>query len=180
MKSYYSNKQFIEKVNLKGEYLGFIEKWKAHKEGIMHRGFAVVIIYKNFYLLQHRKHPCFDGVMDLSSASHQLLKNNKFENLEEAVIFSLKREWNISEDDLVGKIKNVGFVYYKSKDPKSRYTEHEHCDILMIKIKKLPVPNLDFAYGFSLATKAEITNKTGRIYENLSPWAKGIIDKKMI
>lgn len=177
---YYKQKQYIEKVDRNGKHLGYIEKWEAHKKGILHRGFAIILVYKNYFLLQHRKHPAFDAVLDLSSASHQLLQNKKFENLEEAVIISLKREWNLTENDLTGKIKNLGFVYYKSKDPKSIYTEHEYCDILIAKIKKIPTPNLDFAYGFSLATKEELMNKKGRIYEFLSPWAKEIIAQKMI
>jgi isopentenyldiphosphate isomerase len=165
---------------MKGQTIGKIEKWEAHKKGILHRGFAIILIYRNYFVLQHRKHPAFDAVFDLSSASHQLLQKEKFENLEEAVVISLKREWNLTENDLLGKIKNLGFVYYKAKDQKSIYTEHEYCDILIAKIKKLPAPNLDFAYGFSLATKEELINKKGRIYESFSPWAKAIIDKGMI
>lgn len=177
---YYKQKQFVEKVDIKGKHLGYIEKWEAHEKGILHRGFAIILIYKNYFLLQHRKHPAFDAVLDLSSASHQLLKNKKFEDLMEAVIFSLKREWNINKQDLIGNVKNLGFIYYKSKDPKSIYTEQEICDILIAKINKLPVPNIDFAYGFSLATKEEILNKKSRIYENFSPWAKKMIDKNML
>ena len=177
---YYKQKQYVGKVDKNGKHLGYVEKWDAHKKGILHRGFAIILVYKNYYLLQHRKHPAFDAVLDLSSASHQLLKNGKFENLEEAVIFSLKREWNLTKKDLVGKIKRLGFVYYKSKDPKSIYTEQEYCDILITKINELPNPNLEFAYGYSLATKDDISNKKGRIYEAFSPWAKKIIEQKMI
>ena len=179
MNRYYKQKQFVEKVDIKGRHLGYIEKWEAHEKGILHRGFAIILVYKNYIFLQHRKHPAFDGVLDLSSASHQLLKNKKFEDLTQAVIFSLKREWNINKKDLIGNIKNLGFIYYKSKDPKSIYTEQEICDILITKINKLPVPNIDFAYGFSLATKNELCNKKSRIYENLSPWGKKIIDDKL-
>lgn len=178
--SYYKQKQYVEKVNGKGKHLGYIEKWEAHEKGVLHRGFAIILLYENYILLQHRKHPAFDAVLDLSSASHQLLKNNEFENLTQAVIFSLKREWNLSNKDLIGNVKNLGFIYYKLKDPKSIYTENEICDVLTVKINKLPVPNIDFAYGFSLATKEEIFNKKSRIYENFSPWAKKIVDQKMI
>jgi len=178
--SYYKQKQFVEKINTKGKHLGYIEKWEAHEKGILHRGFAIILVYKNYFLLQHRKHPAFDAVLDLSSASHQLLKNKKFEDLTKAVVFSLKREWNINKKDLIGNIKNLGFIYYKSKDPKSIYIEQEICDVLIVKINKLPMPNIDFAYGFSLATKEEILNKKSRIYENFSPWAKEIVAQKLV
>ena len=180
MNSYYTKKQHIEKVDRNGKHLGFIEKWDAHKKGILHRGFGIILLYKNNVLLQHRKHLAFDAVLDLSSASHQLQVNGKFENLTEAVINSLKREWNLERKDLLGEVKNLGYVYYKSKDPKSIYTEHEYCDVLIVKIKKLPEPNFEFAYGYSLVTKTQLYNKNSRIYENLSPWGKKIVDKKMV
>lgn len=180
MNKYYKQKQYVEKVDKNGRHTGFIEKWQAHKKGILHRGFAIILVYKNYYLLQHRKHLAFDAVLDLSSASHQLFKNGKFEDLQDAVIYSLEREWNISKKDLTKKIKRLGYVYYKSKDPKSIYTEQEYCDVLITKVKNLPKPNYEFAYGYSLATKEEITNKKSRIYENLAPWAKKIVDQKMI
>lgn len=180
MNTYYKEKQYIEKVDKKGKHLGYIEKWDGHKKGTLHRGFGIIILYKNYILLQHRKHPAFDGVLDLSSASHQLLKNGRFESLEEAVINSLIREWNLANKDLIGKVKRIGYVYYKEKDPKSIYTEQEYCDVLICKIKRLPEPNLEFAYGYSLITKHELYRKKSRIYEFMSPWGKKIIDQKMI
>src|SRR3989338_1050620 len=108
MNNYYKQKQYVGKVDKNGKHLGYIEKWEAHEKGILHRGFAIILLYKNYILLQHRKHPAFDAVLDLSSASHQLLKNDKFENLTQAVIFSLKREWNLNKKDLAGKVKNLG------------------------------------------------------------------------
>lgn len=180
MNKYYKEKQYIEKVNRQGKHLGYIEKWEAHKKGILHRGFGVIILYKKYILLQHRKHVAFDAVLDLSSASHQLLIKGKFENLEEAVINSLVREWNLTKKDLLGKIKNLGYVYYKEKDPKSIFTEQEYCDVLICEIKRLPEPNYEFAYGYSLVTKEELYNKKSRIYENLSPWGKKIVDKKLV
>lgn len=180
MNKYYKQKQIIARVDKKGNIIGKIEKWEAHKKGLLHRGFGIILLYKNFILLQHRKHLAFDGVLDLSSASHQLLEDNKFESLTEAVIKSLEREWNLKRKNVTGEVKRLGYVYYKEKDPKSIYTEQEYCDVLIAKINKLPVPNLEFAYGYSLVTKDELYNKKSRIYENLSPWGKKIINQKFI
>ena len=69
---------------------------------------------------------------------------------------------------------------YKAKDPKSIYTEHEVCEILVVKIKKLPIPNFDFAYGFSLIKKEDLLDKKSRIYKNLAPWVIEAIDKNML
>ncbi|OGH43859.1 MAG: hypothetical protein A3I49_00185 [Candidatus Levybacteria bacterium RIFCSPLOWO2_02_FULL_37_11] len=177
--AYYSKKQIIATVDKKGNTLGKIDKWHAHKNGILHRGYLGILIYKNYFVIQHRKHPAFDGVLDLSFASHQIFENGKFQEMNEAFFKDLKREMNLNKKDILGKLKYLGFIYYKEKDRKSIYTEHEICDVLIAKINKLPNPNLDFAYGYSLATKDEILKK-GRIYEFLSPWAKEIVDLKMI
>lgn len=169
---YYTQKQYIGQTNKNGEMLGQVEKWEAHKKGILHRAFSVILQYKDFYILQHRKHHVFDGVFDLSCASHQLYKGNKLEEDETAVLRTLKREWGISKKDIKGRIQNIGVIYYKAKDPKSRFTEHEMCEQFLVTLKRLPNPNHEYAYGFSLVTKETVTKKTSRIYENLAPWAK--------
>ena len=77
MNSYYKQKQIIAKVNKKGEIIGKIDKWEAHKKGILHKALSVTLIYKNQYILQHRKHVAFDGVFDLTSSSHQIYIKNR-------------------------------------------------------------------------------------------------------
>ena len=180
MNKYYKQKQIIARVDKKGNVIGKVEKWEAHKKGILHRGLSIALIYKNFYILQLRKHPAVDGIYDLTTSSHQIFINGKLQNTTDAAIDALKREWKITNKDLIGKPKNLGFVYYKAKDSKSIYTEHEVCDMLVIKIKKIPAPNFDFAYGFSLVEKKNLLNKKSRVYENLSPWTKVAVENNMI
>ena len=103
--NYYKQKQMIAKVNKKGEVIGKIEKWEAHKKGILHRALSVTLIYNGDYILQHRKHPAFDGVFDLTSSSHQLFINDKLQTTIEATLDCLKREWHLSEKDFLGKHK---------------------------------------------------------------------------
>jgi len=45
--AYYSKKQIIATVDKKGNTLGKIDKWHAHKNGILHRGYLGILIYKN-------------------------------------------------------------------------------------------------------------------------------------
>jgi len=167
----------IAKADRKGNIIGRIEKWEAHREGILHRGLTVAVLFKDFLIIQHRKHPAFDGVFDITSSSHQLFINGKLQDTMAATFVALKREWNIEKSDLVSKPKNLGFVYYKAKDPKSEFTEHEIDAILKVKVKKIPTPNFDFAYGLSLVKKREVLNKKSRIYSNLAPWVKAMIKK---
>lgn len=176
---YYKQKQMIARVDRKGNILGQIEKWEAHRKGILHKAFTVLIAYKNKVVLQHRKHPCFDGVFDATISSHQIFKNGKLETTEEAIYQTLAREWFLEKKDIFS-YKNNGPVYYKARDPKSEFTEHEMCDIVIVETKILPQPNYDFAYGYSLVTKDELLNKNSRTYSLLAPWVIKMIEKKFI
>ena len=172
--------QIIGHCDKRSKILGGIERWEAHKKGILHRAFALAIVYKNYYILQHRKHPVFDGVFDITSSSHQLYSNGKLQDTLEAAKFCLFREWKINESDIVGKFKLKGAIYYKARDAKSVYTEHEICDIVEVRLKKIPTPAYEFAYGSSLVTKGELANKKSRIYSLLAPWVKVAIKKNLI
>jgi isopentenyl-diphosphate delta-isomerase len=174
--NYYKKEQFIAAVDKNGNILGSIEKWEAHKKGILHKAFSVTLQYKDTYILQHRKHPVFDGVFDLSCSSHQLMKGGKLESDTDAVLKTLKREWKIDKTNITGKIQNIGVTYYKSKDENSKYIEHELCDQFLIKIKKLPQIHTDYAYGYSLVTEKELKNKRSRIWKNLAPWSKKAVE----
>lgn len=180
MNRYYTQKQIIARVDKKGNIIGQIEKWEAHRKGILHKALTVALIYKDYYIIQHRKHLAFDGVFDITSSSHQLYINGKLQTTLEATYQCLEREWGITKKDLLYVPKNLGAVYYKAKDKKSIYTEHEVCEILVSKVKKLPTPNFDFAYGFSLIKKEELLNKKSRVYENLAPWVIETINQKML
>ena len=138
-------KQIIGRVDKKGDVIGGIERWEAHKKGILHRAFTLALIYKNFYVLQHRKHACFDGVFDITSSSHQLVSNGKLEDTLESARKCLFREWKISKTE-IGELKLKGAIYYEARDPKSIYTEHEICDIVEIRVSKIPEPNYEFAF----------------------------------
>jgi len=177
---YYKLKQTIAKLNSSGEIIGKIDKWDAHRKGILHKALTIALLYKGSFIIQHRKHPAFDGVFDITSSSHQLFKNGDLQSTLDAAYETLKREWNLSKSDLLYTPRNKGSLYYKAKDDKSEFIEHELCEILIAEVKQLPAPNFDFAYGFSLIKKEEILNKKSRIYKNLAPWVKKAISKSMI
>lgn len=177
---YFKKKLIIATCDKNGNITGEIEKWEAHKKGILHRAFTVAIIHNGKFLIQHRKHPAFGGVFDATISSHQLFTNGQLENTEQAALKTLKREWNITEKDLVKPVKNEGWVYYKAKDKYSEFIEHEVCDILVAEIKELKQPNLDFAYGYSVVSKEELTDKKSRLYQNLAPWVKVMIENNLL
>lgn len=179
MLDYYKEKQFIAKVDKDGNVLGEIEKWEAHKKGILHKALTATLIFNGKFMVQHRKHPAFDKTYDVTSSSHQLFINGKLQTTEEATINCLEREWGLNKKYLKNLI-NHGAIYYKSKDPKSEFTEHEVCDIITVEIDSKPEPNLDFAYDALLVSKQELTDKNSRIYKNLAPWVKIMIEENKI
>jgi isopentenyldiphosphate isomerase len=169
MNSYYKKKQIIAQCDQDGNIIGPIEKWEAHKKGILHRAFTVALMFEDKWVIQHRKHLAFDGVFDITSSSHQLYENGHLQDTVEAIYDCIEREWELTRTD-VQKLSDDGFVYYKAKDPHSEFTEHEVCDIFTAHVAKFPRPKFEFAYGVSLVNSDVLKNKTSRIYQNLAPW----------
>ncbi|VVA44058.1 conserved hypothetical protein [Candidatus Roizmanbacteria bacterium] len=166
---YYKKELFLAKVDKDDNILGKIERWQAHKEGILHRGFTMILTYQNRIVLQHRKHLAFDGFFDLTFSSHQIYINDVLQTDEDAINDTLKREWNIDQSGIKNIPKYLGKFYYKAKDLNSVFTEHEIDYIYVAELKDLPNPNPNFAYGFELVSKEEI-NKY-----KVAPWVKEII-----
>src|SRR3990167_1728773 len=92
---YLQQSQTIIRVDEKGNAIGEIDKWEAHKKGILHKGFSVALFHKDQILLQLRKHPVFDKVVDVTASSHPLVIDGKNQPEEEAVHNCLVREWNV-------------------------------------------------------------------------------------
>lgn len=175
-----NKKQIIATCDKKGNITGEIERWEAHKKGVLHRAFTLTLIYNDSYILQHRKHPVFDGVFDITSSSHQLMTNGRLGDTVISARRTLFREWKVKPADVLGEFKLKGAIYYKAKDTNSIYTEHEVCDIVEVRVKKIPEPNLDVAYGYSLVTKKELMNKKSRTYSLLAPWVKTAIEQGLL
>jgi isopentenyl-diphosphate delta-isomerase len=178
--NYYKQKQIISTCDKNGNITGEIEKWEAHKKGILHRAISVALIYKGKYVIQHRKHIAFDGVFDITVSSHQLVTNSTMEDSVTCTLRALKREFNVDLKDLKKTPTIEGKVYYKAKDKYSEFTEHEVDDVLIAELKDIPNPNYEFAYGYSFVTKEELKNKNSRLYKNLAPWVQVMIEKKLI
>lgn len=179
MNDYYKKKQIIARVDRNGKVIGEIEKWEAHRKGILHKALTVTLIYKGKYIVQHRRHPAFDKVYDVTSSSHQLFINGRLQTTEEATYNCLEREWNLNKKYL-SNFKNLGPIYYKAKDQKSEFTEHELCDVITVEVQSKPEPNLDFSYDALLVSRGELMDKKSRIYKNLAPWVKVMIEENKI
>ncbi|MBP9690469.1 hypothetical protein KBD81_00145 [Candidatus Woesebacteria bacterium] len=177
--SYYDELQYIAHVDAQDVVLEKVERWDAHKKGILHRAITVAVYYQDFAILQHRKHPVFDNVFDLSVSSHQIFTDT-VEDDYTTIYRTLQRELGISETDLEKAPILRGSIVYKAKDPHSEYTEHEVCHIYTCRSKQAPKINLDFAYGYSLQKMEAITNNKSPLYAILAPWVREMINHNMI
>lgn len=167
--NYYKKKLFLAEVDKNDNVIGKIERWKAHQDGILHRGFTAVLTYENSFVIQHRRHLAFDGFYDLTFSSHQIYSDDVLQTDLEAIDQTLKREWNIDRSGLTGTLKFLNKFYYKAKDPNSIFTEHEIDYIYQAGLKNPPNPNPEFAYGYKLVDKKDIENF------KIAPWTKEIV-----
>lgn len=168
---YYKQKQFIAEVDEHDKVIGKVEKWDAHKKGILHRGFSAVITVQDQLLLQHRKHPVFDNVFDFTFSSHPVYEKDTLQKGEDAVMLALDREWNVSKDMVVSKPKCITKCKYKAFDDVSGYYEHEVNHIYAVELREMPSPSYEYSYGFFTIHKSNIAKlHDPRIESLLAPW----------
>lgn len=170
--NYYSQKIYVAHVDRDDTVLGKVERWEAHKKGILHRCFTVAIFYQDSVILQHRKHPVFDNVFDVTVSSHQIYHADTLETDLAPIYTTLKREFFIEKSHLSKQPQLLGKVYYRVRDADSEFTEHEICYFYSCTVKDMPKPNLEYAYGFSLRPVEEIKKPQDALYNALAPWVK--------
>lgn len=176
---YYKQELFIPQVNENDEIEGQVERWKAHREGILHRGFTVGVLYKGQMLCQHRKHPVFDSFLDLTASSHPIYEGDTLQDMIMAVEKCLYREWGLQPGDLKYRPKLAGKVVYDSKH--EDFVEHEVCHLYITESKIIPTPVLDFAYGFSLLPLEHFNDiKKYPIMNGLAPWVEAMVMQDLL
>jgi len=175
---YYDEIQYVAEVDKEDNIVGKVEKWEAHRKGILHRAFTVSMRFQNSWIIQHRKHPVFDSVLDLSCSSHPTFKSgeDKLEDIEVAVRSTLQREWDLSSEEVgAGKLQHNGSVYYQAQDPLSEFKEHEICHIYVFNMAFEPKARKDFAYGMSIVPHELVTNERNPLRNSFAPWVKPLL-----
>ena len=178
--NYYDEEQFLAQVDENDKFLGRVEKWEAHTSGLLHRAFTIALTINGDILLQHRKHPVFDGVYDLTCSSHPMCNQDSEEGVQglaDAGGAALEREWGLQQSELLSSLKDIGSVYYQAKDPHSKYVEHEICHLLIGEVERVPEPNPEFAYGYSILEAQSLVNNWEKkpIAASAAPWVEPLI-----
>ncbi len=117
-------KDLVILVDTTGNYVGLMEKMEAHRQGILHKAFSVIIFNsKGEMLIQkramHKYH--FKGLWSNACCSHQRPE----ETTEQAVSRRLMEELNL---------ENVRTEYlftfiYKAQDAETSLIEHEYDEV---------------------------------------------------
>jgi isopentenyl-diphosphate Delta-isomerase len=170
--------QYIAEVNKEDEIIGKVEKWKAHKEAILHRAFTIAVFYNGEVLLQHRKHPAFDGYFDVTISSHQLYRGERLESDLEAIYNTLKREMNIEKKHIVREPEYKGKVYYLAKA--TPLSEHEIDYIYTVELKELPEFPTEFAYGYTLAPINKVKDVNWPLWSVIAPWTREALVQDLV
>ena len=168
MSNYYTQTLYVPLVDEQGNVIGKGERWDVHKRGILHKGFTVRLLYKNLVLLQKRKHPMFDHVIDMTSSSHPLVTDDGVQDEQDAVISCLKREWNLELRDRKKIVKRESFLY-KASDSVG-FTEHEYCTMYDVKLLTVPAPDFAYCYGYELVELDYVTSHHNVF--NFAPWVR--------
>jgi len=174
--NYYEKKIYIQAVDKDDNPIKKIERWQAHKEGVLHRGFTVILKYKDQFILQHRKHPVFNNFFDLSFSSHPIFIKGKLQSFEEAILKTFNREWKSEKQDI--EIDFLDKYYYKEYDKKSAYFEHEINYLYIVNLKKPVKNNPLYSYGMKIIKKQRLISQFKKI--NFAPWIKKINWNKFI
>jgi isopentenyldiphosphate isomerase len=178
--NYYTQELLIPRVNEKDEITGTVERWDAHTNGILHRGFTVGVYDQDGnMILQHRKHPVFDNFYDLTGSSHQVYEGDILQDANTAIHRMLEREWQITQDMLASEPKLIGKTLYKSTHEK--YVEHELCHLYTLSLKTVvPDPSDQYAYGYTVKPIHEITSASYPKSNGLAPWVISFFDDHLL
>ncbi|MFN4212693.1 MAG: hypothetical protein ACK4FL_01880 [Microgenomates group bacterium] len=82
---YFKKNINLIKTTRDDEIIGPIERWNAHQQAILHRGFTVIIKIGESIVIQKRKHKVFNNVFDLSFSSHPIYNNKNIEKIEDSI-----------------------------------------------------------------------------------------------
>jgi isopentenyldiphosphate isomerase len=172
---YYHKELYLAAVDRNDTIIGKVERWKAHREGILHRGFTAILTIGEMVLLQHRKHLAFDDTWDLTFSSHQIYDGDAYQSDKHAIRSALTREWNLKQAIETIIPIHLGSVYYEEKDRKSVYTEHEVDHIYRVELSAIPENNPDFAYGHDMLRIEDVKKGIIPSSYQLCPWVKKLL-----
>jgi isopentenyl-diphosphate Delta-isomerase len=111
-------------VDTSGNYVGLMEKMEAHKQGILHKAFSVVIFNSKGEMLIQKRAAAkyhFRGLWSNACCSHQRPE----ETTEQSVSRRLNEELNLENI----KTEYLFTFIYKARDIETNLIEHEYDEV---------------------------------------------------
>ena len=157
-------------VNNHDEQIGTLEKLAAHKQGLLHRAFSVLIFNNDGEMLIHQradeKYHCA-GLWTNTCCSHQRVG----ETNEQAASRRLEEEMGFT-----AQVKFLGsFVYYVAFD--NGLIEHEYDHVLVGKFSGIPVPNAKEVSDWKYITLKDLENEMAKSPTQFTFWFKEIMHR---
>lgn len=155
-------------VNKKDEVLGTMEKLEAHKKGLLHRAFSVIIFNDAGQMLLHKraseKYHC-GGLWTNTCCSHP--------RLGEDVLSAGKRRL-MEEMGFITELEHVGSFIYKVKFDNGLF-EHELDHLLIGKFSSVPNPNKQEVEEWKFMDIDEVYKSIKLHPEQFTFWFKSIM-----
>lgn len=157
-------------VNTNDEQIGTLEKLAAHKQGLLHRAFSVLIFNDAGELLihqrAHEKYHCA-GLWTNTCCSHQRVG----ETNEEAAKRRLQEEMGF-----ITSVKTIGsFIYHVEFN--NGLTEHEFDHVMIGSYNENPVPNPDEVDDWKYVNLEELEKEIQTYPEKFTFWFKEIMHR---
>ncbi|GIW07119.1 MAG: hypothetical protein KatS3mg060_1924 [Dehalococcoidia bacterium] len=155
----------------------YVDRVEAHR-GAGQRHLAIVVLLldpRGRALLQRRKHPLFDGLWDLTGATHPLRRpGGPDETLEEAAERCLDQEYAVT-----GRVDDLrpigGFAYFA---PDGEHCENEYCYVVAGRLVGTIAAKEAAAYEMRWLPLAELQHELDAASGAFTPWA--IASKRII
>lgn len=168
--AYKMDKQIILACDEQGNFTGeYITKEEGHSgQGKRHLAITILVYNsKNEVLLQKRKHKIFDGIWDITGATHHLHgADGKDESSEEATARCLNVEYGIKG----ARLESLGGFNYFAQDGEN--CENEHCIMMLGKYDGEIKLNLEVGYEYKWMDKDEFLADIKTNPDKYSQWAK--------
>ncbi|MAZ66854.1 MAG: hypothetical protein CMF25_07065 [Kangiellaceae bacterium] len=169
MESYYDKDIYLPALNSQGEITGGVERWKAHREGILHQAFTLALTFEGKVLCQKRHHPVFGGFWDLSASSHPQWQNGVVVRSIDMLLPTVEREWSLPEGFVMEQPRRLGEIKYKAQH--HDFIEHELCEFFCAEINLIPGYQPEVASDQQCCLPQNIQSLTP-----LAPWVEEAIN----
>lgn len=162
-----AHEQTLILVDDSGQELGYAPRSACHRgDGLRHAAIAVVLYNAaGEVLLQQRRSALWDGVWDITGATHPLHLPSGDESYEEATRRCLRAEWHVDPP-----VRHLLTFLYFERDGES--AENEYCALYAGRFDAPIAPDPEYAYGMRWVPVETALAELRHEPRRFTPWAR--------